>query len=126
MVYNLGYNGTLRFLLSKPASLTISAFLKTFFLFSRSFFQKILSLCSTLLAKFSLMLNRDLRVCSYFTKRQDFLPNIRIMINDGKKYILERKEKIRPKLPMTAPKIYLLFLTWKIYALMRTSFDFDM
>ena len=48
------------------------------------------------------------------------------MINNGKKYILERKEKIRPKLPMTAPEIYLLFLTWKIYALMRTSFDFDM
>ena len=44
-----------------------------------------------------------------------------------KNYILERKKrKNRPKLPMTAPKIFLLFLTRKIYALMRTSFDFDM
>ena len=127
MVYNLGYDGTLRFLLSEPACLTISAFLKTIFLFSRSFFSKTLSLCSTLLPKFSLMLNRDLRVCSYITKRQDFLPNIRIMINNGKKlYVRKKEKKIRPKLPMTAPKIYSLFLTWKIYALMRTSFDFDM
>ena len=68
---------------------------------------------------------------SYITTRQDFLPKIRIMKNNVvKNDILERKRKKRgknrPKLPMTAPKIFLLFSTQKIYALMRTSFDFDM
>ena len=43
-----------------------------------------------------------------------------------KTHILERKKKkIKLKLPMTAPKIYLSFLTWKIYALICTTFDFD-
>ena len=49
------------------------------------------------------------------------------MIDNGKKiYFRKKKKTIRPKLPMTAPKIYSLFLTWKIYTLVYTTFDFDM
>ena len=32
----------------------------------------------------------------------------------------------RKKQKKSDPKIYLLISTWKIYALMHTSFDFDM